>query len=247
MGDDVRAAAAMVAFDEVDDGIVVVVADADAGFPVAGANAAIARMTGRHPDEVVGMPLAQLQPGRVVAGFAHRVDEVVRTGRPDRAQLIDEGEAGRVTLDVTLAPMPDLGTDPPHVLAVVRDVTALLRVNDVLGEVERVTRTGTWTWDVVGDTVRWSSQLYDLFGLARDQMQPSLAGYPERVHPDDRDGVEAAINHTFESGEPFDLRHRVVTPDDETRWLHCTGRRIDNIDGTAVRMSGTAQLVDDGR
>ena len=242
MGDDVRARAALAAFDEVDDGVVVM-AIAD-GFPVVEANASFARMAGLAPGSAVGTLLADLQPDPVIAGFARRVDEVLRTGQPTRDHFVHEGPAGRVTLDVTLCHLPDLGDDPAHVLAVLRDVTALLRVNDVLDEVERVTRTGTWTWDVVGDTVRWSSQLYELFGVSRTQMEPSLSGYLQRVHPDDREAVEAAVRATFESGQGFDLHHRVVTPDQEVRRLHCTGRRVDGFDGTPVRMSGTARLVE---
>lgn len=244
--EDVRDTGARAAFDLVDDGLVVVAVDADAGYPVVDANPAVARIIGSEQPDVRGRSLAELQPPRVVAGFARRADEVLRTGRPDRVQFVDEGPAGRVTLEVSLCPLPDLGDDPPHVLALLRDVTALLRVNDILDEVELVTRTGTWSWDLVGDKVRWSSQLYDVFGLVRGEMEPSFAGYLERVHPDDRAEVEAAVNHTFETGEPFVTDHRTVTPDDEVRWLHCTGRRVNGLDGKLVRMSGTAQWVDTG-
>lgn len=244
MSADVRAAGAKAGFELVDEGLLVVAVDPDAGFPIVDANPAVARMTGRGADDVVGHPLAELQPQGVVAGFRRRVDEVLRTGRPARGQFVDESPAGRVTLDVSLCPLPELGDDPPHVLAVLRDVTALVRVADTLDEVERVTRTGTWTWDVVGDAVRWSSQLYEVFGLRRDAMEPSFTGYVERIHPDDRADVEAAINRTFETGEPFELDHRVVTPAEEVRWLHCTGRRVASLDGTPVRMTGTARWVD---
>ena len=243
MHDGIRAAGALAAFDLVDDGVVVVAVDAEAGYRVVTANEAVARMTGRDRDEIVGQPLTDLQTPRVVAGFARRVDEVLRTGRAQHAQVVDEGPAGRVTLDVSLTSVPELGDDPAHVVAVLRDVTPLMRLDEVLSEVERVTHTGTWTWDVTGDTVRWSSQLYALFGLRRDQLEPSFAGYLDRIHPDDRADVEAAIIRTFESGEAFELDHRVVTPDDEVRWLHCTGRRFADLDGRPVRLSGTAQWV----
>lgn len=246
MGADVRAAGAKAAFDLVDDGMVVVAVDPEAGFPIVDANAAVGRMTGRDAAEVIGQPLAELQPPRVVAGFRRRVDEILRTGRPDRAQFVDESPAGRVTLDVSLCPLPELGDDPPHVLAILRDVTPLLRVSDTLDEVERVTRTGTWTWDLLADEVRWSSQLYAVFGLRRDEMEPSFAGYLERIHPDDLDALEEAVTRTFETGEPFELDHRVVTPAGETRWLHCTGRRVANLDGAPVRMTGTARWVEAG-
>lgn len=241
--DEVRAAAALAAFDALDDIVLVVQVDADAGYPVVDANPATHRLTGVDLDEVVGAPLSTVQPPEAVRAFAGRVDEAVRSGRPQRYQVDREVPAGRITFEVSLCPLPDLGDDPPHVAAIVRDATALRRLSDILDEVERVSGTGTWSWDVTDDTVRWSSQLYELFGLDRSQLEPSLAGYLERVHPDDREAVETAITHTFETGEPFVMDHRVVTPDDETRWLHCTGHRTHDFADRPVRMSGTAQHV----
>ena len=187
MGDERRTSAALVAFDLVDEGILVVAVDRDAGFPVVDANEAALRMVDREREDVVGRPLAELQSARVVTGFARRVDEALHTGLAQRAQVIDEGPAGRVTLDVSLAPIPDPDDAPAHVVVVLRDVTALLRITDTLYEVEEVTSTGTWSWDVDGDTVRWSSRLYDLFGLRRDEMTPSFAELP-RARPPRRPG-----------------------------------------------------------
>lgn len=246
MNEAIRTAGARAAFDLVDDGVLVIAVDGQAGHHVVTANEAVARMTGYDRDAIVGRHLADLQSPRVVAGLARRVEEVVRSGLVERAQVVEEGPAGRVTLDVSLISLPEFGDDPPHVVAVLRDVTALMRLDDVLSEVERVTRTGTWTWDVAGDVVRWSSQLYELFGVNRTDLQPSFTGYLDRIHPDDRDDVEAAINRTFETGEPFVVDHRVVTPAREVRWLHCTGRRFSDLDGRPVRLSGTAQFVRTG-
>lgn len=240
--DEVRDAAARAAFDALDDIVLVVQVDAEAGYPVVDANPAAHRLIGL---ELVGSPLAEVQPSEAVRAFTGRVGEVVRTGRTERYQVDREAPAGHITFEVSLCPLPDLGGDPPHVAAVVRDATVLRRLSDTLSEVERVTGTGTWTWDVSDNTVRWSSQLYDLFGLERGQLEPSLEGYLERIHPEDREAVQTAITRTFETGEPFVIDHRVVTPDDETRRLHCTGQRIDDFADRPVRMSGTAQHMRD--
>ena len=74
MTDERRRAAAMRVFDVVDDGLLVVAVDPDAGFPVVDANAAAARMSGLALDEVIGSTLAELQPPRVVAGGAIAFD-----------------------------------------------------------------------------------------------------------------------------------------------------------------------------
>lgn len=242
---DLLAAAAAATFDLLDDAIAVVTVDADGLYPVALANAALGRMVGQDAAELAGRPLSELYPSAVVAGFTRQVDEALRTGQPIHQQIDHQAPAGRTTLDRSLCPMPSTDGQPPRVAVVLRDVTPLVRVNDTLDEVERVTRTGTWTWEVTSDTVRWSSQLYELFGLTRDRMEPSFAGYLQRVHPDDRADVEAAVQDTFATGRPFEMHHRVVMPDGHDRWLHCTGRRVDGLDGAPVRMSGTARLVDD--
>ncbi|MEO6121527.1 MAG: diguanylate cyclase, partial [Acidimicrobiales bacterium] len=109
-----------------------------------------------------------------------------------------------------------------------------------LAEAQRVAKVGSWEWDVPRDTLRWSDQLYQLFGLEPGRLDATYEGYLDAVHPDDRAMITAAIGEAFASGGEFGFDHRVLWPDGTIRWLQSRGRLERAADGTPLRMHGTA-------
>jgi PAS domain-containing protein len=61
---------------------------------------------------------------------------------------------------------------------------------------------------------------------------------------DDVAKVKDLIQQGRESGRAFTFEHRIVTPDDEVRRLHCRAEIVTGPDGEPVRMVGTAQAID---
>lgn len=237
-------AAGQLVFEQTDDVVVVVEVDGDSRFAIASVNPALTRMTGYERDEVLGERLADIQPPEIVAGFARRVEEVLTTGESIRYQVDREVPAGRRTYQVTLGPLTELGSDPVHVAAILSDVTFLRRAVDALEETQELAGVGHWTWELDSDEVRWSKQLYRIFGLEPDQFDATYDAYLQTVHPEDRQRVVDAIEHSLESGDEAEFKHRIVTPDGEVRLLHCRARRVDDLHGQPVRMTGTAQQED---
>ena len=134
-------------------------------------------------------------------------------------------------------------------LTLARDVTeperlqaALDTTGDQLRDAQAVAKVGIWDWDIVTDQVRWSDELYRIFGLTPQAFPGTFEAYLAVVHPDDRPLVEAAVARSLRTLEPFDVAHRAVTPDGATRWLQCGGR-VRDVDGRPVRMTGACQDV----
>ena len=134
-------------------------------------------------------------------------------------------------------------------LTVARDVTeheelhaALETIGDQLREAEVVAKVGIWEWDIPADRVRWSDELYRIFGLSPQAFPGTYQGYLAAVHPDDRALVRSTVERSLRTLEPFEFAHRCVLPDGTVRWLQCRGR-VRSIDGRPVRMTGAAQDV----
>jgi diguanylate cyclase (GGDEF)-like protein/PAS domain S-box-containing protein len=134
-------------------------------------------------------------------------------------------------------------------LTLARDVTereqlraALAMTGDQLREAQAVAKVGIWDWDVGADQVRWSEELYRIFGLTPEIFPATFAGYMAGVHPDDRPLVQATVERSLRTLEAFDFAHRAVTPDGAVRWLQCRGR-VRGVDGRPVRMTGACQDV----
>ena len=152
-----------------------------------------------------------------------------------------------LTVEVQTNPVPFEGRR--GMLTLARDVTeheelqaALETTGDQLREAQSVAKVGIWDWDVPTNTVRWSDELYRIFGLTPHAFPGTFEGYIACVHPDDRAVVQGAVERSLKTLEPFDFAHRCLLPDGSIRWLQCRGR-VRCIDGRPVRMTGAAQDV----
>jgi PAS domain S-box-containing protein len=123
-------------------------------------------------------------------------------------------------------------------LRVKERTAALADANIHLTEAQRLANLGSWSWDVVQNTVSWSDQLLEIYGLRRGQFKGTLQEFIGFIHPDDRAQVHASIGAALKSGKSFSHEERIVRPDGSFRQLHSVGEVIRNEDGTAGRMLG---------
>ncbi|SOD03931.1 PAS domain S-box-containing protein [bacterium JGI 053] len=111
-----------------------------------------------------------------------------------------------------------------------------------LAEAQSIAHMGSWEWAVEEDRVAWSDEMYRVYGYRPGEVAVTLGTFLERVHPDDRAGIQAAVERTLATGEPFELDHRIVTGTGEVRTLHARGR-AERPPGHPVRLLGTGQDV----
>jgi hypothetical protein len=96
---------------------------------------------------------------------------------------------------------------------------------------------------VAEDYVAWSDELYRIYGYRPGELQVTLATFLGHVHPDDREAARAVVRRSLDTGEPFEMDHRIVTGSGEVRLLHARGRVEADAAGRPVRMLGTGQDV----
>jgi len=126
----------------------------------------------------------------------------------------------------------------------VKERTAALADSNIhLMEAQRLANLGSWRWDVLGNTISWSEQLMDIYGLRPGQFNGTLQEFIGFIHPDDRAQVRASIGAALKSGNHFSHEERIIRPDGSIRHLHSVGEVIRNESGDAVRMLGICQDV----
>ena len=59
------------------------------------------------------------------------------------------------------------------------------KVRRRLVEAQRVAHVGSWEWDVGGNAVTWSDELYRIYGVELGAALGGYEGFLSRVHPDD--------------------------------------------------------------
>ncbi|MEO6861406.1 MAG: PAS domain S-box protein [Microcoleus sp.] len=82
-----------------------------------------------------------------------------------------------------------------------------------LAAAQRIARLGNWECDLSADTTTWSEELSHIFGLDATQAAPTLAEFPQYVHPDDRQKWQTTIDAATASGESYSLEYRIVRPE----------------------------------
>jgi len=124
---------------------------------------------------------------------------------------------------------------------------ALQANREQLAKAQQVAQVGSWEWDIAGNVVNWSDELYRLYGLNPKEVSLTYERFLECVHPDDRQSVRETVQRACRDHKPFTFDHRIVRPDGTERIHHGRGRVIVNDTGKAVRMIGTGQDVTEGK
>lgn len=117
----------------------------------------------------------------------------------------------------------------------------LRKSEQLLVETQCLVHLGSWQWDSVTGTVTGSDELYQIFGSNFD----SYPDFLERVHPDDRELVNKAVQVTLTQQQPYNVYYRIVHTDETIRHIHAQGQAITDESQRVVRMIGTAHDVTD--
>ncbi|NJP42474.1 SpoIIE family protein phosphatase [Actinacidiphila epipremni] len=113
-------------------------------------------------------------------------------------------------------------------------------------QVMRQISVGTWSWDLDSgllDVDDVTEKLIPAAGLDPATWDHRIETWMERIHPDDRPGVQEAIETALATGQPYAVEYRVVGADRSISWLELRAAVDCDETGRALRMSGTAWNV----
>ncbi|MBX3623151.1 MAG: PAS domain-containing protein [Rhizobacter sp.] len=119
----------------------------------------------------------------------------------------------------------------------------LLRQNESsLREAQRLGQIGSWEWDIATDTTTWSDELYQIFGHDRTLPAPSYGERRQARYHSARDwaALQAAVERTLRTGEPFALETEYTRPDGHSGWIEARGEAVRDAAGQIVKLRGTA-------
>ena len=102
---------------------------------------------------------------------------------------------------------------------------------------------GTWDWDIPSGHLRWTPQMYLLFGTEAGRFTTTFENVMELIHPEDRPRVEAHVASAVRELRRSAIEFRIRRPDGGVRWLRCTGRAFADDRGKAIRMAGVTEDV----
>ena len=222
-------------------------------------NPRMAELLGRTPEEMEGLSAFDVHDEQGKVDFARHLAEA-RAGHPghfDREAMYLKPDGTPVWVLVSFRPVRDADGTFLGFLHQYSDYTEAHGLIDQLAHREQqlataqhIAKMGSWEWDIVRDESVWSDELYRLYGIDPEHFAGDFDAFLQRIHPEDRHHVRAALESTFAGDSSFTWQARVVRPDGEERWFRCLGQVERDASGTPIRLTGvdmdiTAQVTAD--
>ncbi len=122
---------------------------------------------------------------------------------------------------------------------------ALRRSEGYLAEAQRLAHTGSWAWNVHTGAIFWSQEIFRIYDYDPETITPTWSRILERVHPEDRAGVEqrAKIETTQKERADSVGDFRIVLPDGSIKHLHTIAHAVPDESGEITEVIGTVMDV----
>jgi PAS domain S-box-containing protein len=109
----------------------------------------------------------------------------------------------------------------------VMERTKELRRNETyLAEAQKLSKTGSFGWNVSGGEIYWTEEAFRIFEYGRET-KPGIEQILERTHPEDRVRVQQAIDRASQNVKDFDVEHRLLMPDGSVKHVHVVGHLLE--------------------
>lgn len=122
-----------------------------------------------------------------------------------------------------------------------------------LAAAQNITHLGSWemdltnTEDLNSNSLRWSDEVFRIFGYQPGEIEVNNENFFRAVHPDDREKVSAAITAAIAAGAEYGIDHRILLPDGAERIVHEQSQILLDENGRRLKMLGTVQDVTESR
>ncbi len=136
------------------------------------------------------------------------------------------------------------------IYSVGRDATAFkgneetLRQQELmLREAQSIGHMGHWRWIVGSNDIQWSDEIYNIFGVTRDDFVPALDAVNRMTHKRDVGRLLQAFQRAIIEQNNYDMEFRVIRPDGEIRHIRCEGRCEHDSNDEVIALFGIMQDV----
>ena len=215
----------------------------DAGGTYRFANRQFLRRHGLRAEQVLGRRDEDIFPRPEAADSSASDAQVVAGGAAlELEQAIRTAEGERVHMIVKF-PVFDSRGGVVGVGGVSTDITErkateqqLLEQRTLLTESQSLAGVGSWEWEPATGRLAWSEEMYRIYGVSRDDFQPSFEAYLTRVRPEDRQMSATVAARALAQGRAFVHEERIVRPDGSERHVRTHGDIVRDAHGRALKL-----------
>lgn len=213
------------------------------------ANETFEQATGYRREELLGRTALELGLWRDPLQRAAIVEEVKKNGRVTNCEVQTRTKAGEIRHKLLSAELLRIGGQP-CLLTVSEDITdrkraqeSLMRSEAFLAEGQRISHTGSWSWNPETGEMLWSREMYRIFELDPEAAKPSLELVLGYLHTEDRQVFEQVKERSVREHCASQGDYRLVLPGGGIKHVQCVSRPVLNASGKLLEFVGTAMDV----
>jgi PAS domain S-box-containing protein len=122
----------------------------------------------------------------------------------------------------------------------------LRRSEAYLADAQRLTRTGSFAYEVARRRITYSSEEHlRLFGFDPAAAVPHPDDWTRRIHPEDRERVVQTMEQIVRERTGYEVEYRIVHPDGTIKFVHSLGHPAFSPSGELVEVAGTVTDITD--
>jgi len=187
--------------------------------------------------ELLGKTHAILNAGYHVKTFISGLWKTISSGRVWHGTICNRKKDGQLYwVQSTICPLPKPDNRSFDYLSIQNELTEQMLVVERFRLSQTFAKVGIWDWDIETDKMILSEGMNALLGYGHELSNTNFDVIMKKIHPDDRQQVSDAIVKCINDAEGFDVEHRVILPNGETRWLHEKGNAVRNDESRAFHI-----------
>lgn len=116
------------------------------------------------------------------------------------------------------------------------------RLEHNLKKAQKIAKLGSWEWDLNTGEMLWSEQMFEIYGLPKDQ-EPTIEAVQDLIFEEDKALYIQGIEDTYKGNPPKFIEYKILTPTGDIKHISAEGELTYDLDGNLIKISGIVQDV----
>jgi PAS domain S-box-containing protein len=212
-------------------------------------NPAGCKLNGKSQEQLIGFSKADFMTNEEeLAKFMADDMRIIENGNSESFEEEIFGADGNLyTFHTTKVPRYDGQGNIIGLIGIAHNITdrklaeqELKQISTRLSLATRAGGVGIWDHDLVNNTLLWDDQMFQLYGVNKNNQISAYETWISGVHTDDLKQRNAEILLAISGEKEFDTEFRVVCPNNSIRNIKALATVLRDESGLALRMIGTS-------